>query len=377
MLTLHDQKFCLLFVIFSLSVFTSCSSEKPQEELLDYDSIPLIELKNEFSITESEEYIPAWIERIMVTDNGDILVSERTEKAIHQFDSLGNYIAQVARAGRGPGELSQNANPHFNGKLLIMSNNNGMLTEYRANNEGIYEYSADHTFRLPGVLRGIHSTEDFSAFYVSVDSVQIPFGTIPPEFTTDFIHLVRVVEDSLQLEKEVLSLKNHSAYIEVTDGGNTMQYRFLPYRYSDYLIPLPEKRFLVQRPLSSSIQVYDENLDLKHELKLNVKDRLITEADMEYHFPDVSHAGRRDRRELIRDVKPPFTQVKLDNKDRFWLHTDETEAGKEYVVLNYEGEPLGRVLLPSGSQLHDIHNDKLYLVNSDSETRIDVYFVQF
>lgn len=376
MLTQNHQKSCLLFIIFSVVIFTGCESEKPQKEALDYDTIPIIKLEKEFSITESEEYIPAWITRMFVTEDGGILISERMEKSILQFDSLGNYVAQVARPGRGPGELSRNANAHFNGKILVMSNNNGMLTEYRPNDEGIYEYYTDHTFRLPGPLRGIHSTEDFSVFYVSVDSARVPFGTIPPEFTTDFIQLVEVEGDSLRVEEEVLSLKKHSTYVEITEGGNAMHYYSLPYRFSDDLIPLPGKRFMVQRPSSSTIQVYDEKLDLEHELKLNVKDRLVTEADMEYHFPDASHSERRDRRELIKDVKPPFTEVLLDNKNRFWLQTDETESGREYVVLSYEGDPLGRVMLSSESILQAVYNDKLYLLNLEPETRIDVYSVQ-
>lgn len=107
-----------------------------------------------------------------------------------------------------------------------------------------------------------------------------------------------------------------------------------------------------------------------------MKDRLVTEEDMEYYFPDISSGERRDRRELIRDVKPPFTRVLLDDNNRFWLQIDETEDGIEYVVLNYEGDPLGRVMLPSESQLHAVRNNKLYLVDRDPETRIDVYSVE-
>lgn len=372
----NKQRHSLLVIIFSFVVITACSSEKQQKEVLDYDTIPMIELIKEFSITESEDYIPAWVTRMFLTENGDILVSERMEKSIHQFDSLGNYVAQIAREGRGPGELTQNANAHFNGKLLVMSNNNGMLTEYHPNDEGIYEYYTDHTFRLPGVLRGIHSTDDFSAFYVSVDSVRIPFGTVPPEFTTDFIHLVRVEGDSLRVEEKVLSIETHSSYVQISDDGNTMNYSSLPYRYSEYMIPLPGKRFMVQRPSSSSIEIYDENFDLEHQLNLNVKDRLVTDADMEYYFPEISSTERRDRRELIRDVKPPFTRVLLDDNNRFWLQIDETEDGIEYVVLNFKGDPLGRVMLPSESQLHAVRNNKLYLVDRDPETRIDVYSVE-
>lgn len=257
-----------------------------------------------------------------------------------------------------------------------MSNNNGMLTEYQQNDAGIFEYKVDHNFRLPGPMQGIRSANDkLSAFYVKVDSVRTPFGTIPPEFTTDFVHLVRIVADSLLVEEKILSLRKHSYYIEITDGGNSMTYSSLPYRYSDYFHPLTDKFLLVKRPSKSVIQIYDENMRLFHELKLNIKERLITENDMEYHFSENSQAERRDRRALIKDIKTPFTGVMMDDQKRFWLLTDKTENGNEYVILSYEGTPLGRFFLPSNSILHAVKNGKLYLINNEEETFIEVYSV--
>lgn len=366
------HRYPLILFIFSLFLL-SCSTKSDQQNAIDYSEIPISEIQKEFSITESENYIPAQITRVMVSDDGQILVSQRPEKSIHQFDSLGNYITQVAGPGRGPGELSQYANAHFNGKILVMSNNNNMLTEFRPNEENIFEYRTDHRFRLPGPMRGIRSLNNFSAFYVKVDSARTPFGRIPPEFTTDFIHLVQITGDSLQIEEKILSLEKHSHYVELTDGGNSMTYSFLPYRYSDKFSPLPDKQVLVQRPRNSLIQVYDGNMTLDHELNLNVKDRLVTEKDMEYHFPEIRQSERRKRRTLIKDVKPPFTQVLMDSQEQFWLLTDETENGKEYVIMSYEGEPVGRIQLPKNSTMHTIKDEKLYLTNDAGEPTIDVY----
>ena len=369
-------KFSLHFLIIAI-LLTSCSTEKNQKNQLDYSMIPLIELQKKFSITESEEYIPGQITNVMVTEDGHILVLQRREKSIHQFDSLGNHRTRVAGPGRGPGELSRNANPHFTGKFLIMSNNNGMFTEYRPNEEGIFEYRTDYLFRLPvqGYLTGIRSEDDFSEFYVNVDSVRIPFLTLPPEFTTDFIHLVRMDSDSIEVQEKILSLKRHSAYVEITDGGSSMTYNYLPYRYTEYFSPLPGGKLMVSRPLRSVIQVYDENFGLEHEVKLNVKDRPVRDEDFEYHFADLSSFDLNKRKKVFRDTKPPFMQVLLDDQNHFWLLTDETEEGKEYVILNYEGKPLGRVLTPAKSNLHAIRDGILYFINNEGESSVDVYEV--
>ncbi|WP_020402918.1 hypothetical protein [Gracilimonas tropica] len=372
-----SRSYCLLPIIIYLFFMSGCSSEATKDPAIDYSELPLINTEKEFSISASDDFIPALITRIMVAENGDILVSQRSDRTITQFDSLGNYIARVAGPGRGPGELSEYPNPHFNGQILVMSNNHGMLTEYQPNKEGIFEYTTDYTFRLPGPMRGIRSEKDFSSFYVQVDSARTPFGTIPPEFTTDLVHLVKVVADTLQVKESILSLRKHSAFIEISDNGNRMSYEYLPYRYNDYFTPLENQKILVARTGESLIQIYDKNLQVEHEVKLDVKDRFITEADMEYHFPELSRTERRDRRKLIKDIKPPFTGVILDDQDRFWIWTDETQEGKEMVILNYEGTPLGRMLLPSESSLQAISNGKLYTVNRESETTIEAYSVSF
>lgn len=363
-----------LIALFGLLI-SSCSSEKAETNLIDYDSIPLLELEPVFSFTESDEYLPSTLMNLLISDDSYILVAQRNETSVHQFDSLGNYLARVAGPGQGPGELSQRALPHSNGKILVMSNNHGIMTEYRQNEHGIFEYYKDYSHRALGPVRAIPTQNSFKEFYISRDSVNYPFLEIPPEFTTEFIYPVKITGDSLELGEKILSLKRHSSYIEISDDGNAMSYSYLPYRYSDWFSALPNRKLLVWRPDKAAIQIYDSLMNLEHELILNIKNRFVTDDDMEFHFPNNTESERRERRKLIRDVKPPFTGVIMDNHQQFWLHTDKTANGNEFVVLNYEGEPLGRVLLPVESTLHQVRNNKLYIINNTSVSAIEAYSV--
>src|SRR5690554_639520 len=127
----------------------SCSENSTTDNVIDFAQIPLIEIQKEFSITESEDFLPAQITSVLVDNDGQILIGQRPENSIFQFDSLGNYRATVARPGRGPGELSQYAMPHLSGDVLMLSNNNGLMSEFRQNENGIFEFVKDHLPRPP------------------------------------------------------------------------------------------------------------------------------------------------------------------------------------------------------------------------------------
>lgn len=356
------NKLPFYFLLLFTASLLNCTQENNTPDQIDYSQLPELELEKLFSIEESDDFLPAWIVRVMVTSDNHILVAHRNPSSIYQFDSDGNYLAKITGPGRGPGELSQYANPHFNGNLLIMSNNNQMFTEFKPNKNGLFEYTTDYLFRPPGVLRGLRSKNSFTSFYVKEDSAKAPFGTIPDEFTTDLIHLVEVEGDSLKVQRSVVSLQQHSPYIEIMDNGNSMRYFSLPYRYSDQFTPLDDKRILVTRPKTSSIIVLGEDFEPVRTLTLNIKPRPFTDEDLSYHFPNDSQSEKQKKMQLIKAIKPPFISVIMDNQDRFWLNTDETETGQEYVVLDKDGNPLGRFYLPSTSRIHQIKDNRIYVV---------------
>ena len=366
----------ILNVLLVALLLVSCSKNDNSKAELDYASIPVLEVNKELIISESEDFFITHLTGLLVTEDNDILVTQYNVNSIYQFDESGKYVAQIAGEGKGPGELSKYANPNFNGKILLMSNNHGMFTEFQKNEEGIFEYTTDYLFRLPGRIRGIGNDDELSKIYVSVDSVDYPFREIPPEYTTEFYKQIYISNDSMEVSESKVSLQSHSPYIEVTDGGNSMTYESLPYRYNDYIKPIEGNRFLVSRPSSSLIQILDENFDQEYQLELKVKDRFVTDEDVKFHFPDKKPTQINKYLKLVKDVKPPFMDVFLDEKNRFWLNTDQTSNGVEFVVLDYNGDPLGRVLLPTSSEVHEIKNGRIYALQTSPTSEIHVWSVK-
>lgn len=374
----HKQAWLCVTCLFLSFTLTACTGETSESEKLDYSAIPLLGLTIQAEISESENFIPANLNGFFIADNGDLLITQRSSPSIHQFSQDGDYIKQVARDGSGPGELSNWFNPRFDGHTLTASNNPGQnFTLFEPGADGIYEYSTSINVRYPGSFAGIRGQNENISFYTNENKELQRLG-VPDEFTTSYIHIFTVSNrEEISARDSVLALQNHSHYIESFDGGG-IRIQYLPYRYTDTFQPLPEQRLLVARPDSQLIRILNADFETEHQLQLNVQNREITATDLDYHIGDHSTSAQREMRELIKDIKPPFMDVYMDDSKRFWLQVDEAEYGTEYVILEYNGAPLGRLKLPQHQSLEMVRGNQLYVLNQpyDDVPAAIVYHVE-
>lgn len=348
----------LLFIL----LLVSCSSESTETDKLNYSSLPLLELTNELEITDSDNFIPANLNGFFAADDGSMSITQRSEPSIHQFTSEGDYLKKVARDGRGPGELTDWFQSSFDGSTLVASNNPGSAkTLFERNSDGIFEYTRTINSRTPGSFSGIRENDEPFTFYTLENSSMQGMET-PDEFTRTNINIVEENEGSVSVTESVQSLQVHSPFIETFDGGG-IRVQILPFRFSDSFVPLPNQRMLVARPDSQMIQILNQEFEVEHKVRLNVLEREMTDEDFAFHIGDHDAADQQKMRELFRENKPVFMNVIPDDSNRFWLWTDDTEAGNGYVVISYEGEPLGKVLLPVSQELQMVKGNKLYVLN--------------
>ncbi|MEX0663098.1 MAG: hypothetical protein WEA58_14385 [Balneolaceae bacterium] len=353
---------CLLFISF----FVSCNSESIDSEKLDYNSLPLLELTTELEITDSDDFIPANLNGFFVTNDGSLIITQRSEPSIHQFTPEGDYIEKVARDGQGPGELTNWFQPSFDGTTLVASNNPGTAkTLFEQNADGIFEYTRTINVRSPGSYSGIRENGETFTFYTS-ENLSMQRLEAPDEFTQTTIHIVEENEGTISVTDSVQTLQTHSPFIEMLDGGG-IRIQVLPFRFSDSFVPMPNQQMLIARPDSQMIQILNPDFKIEHEVRFNVLEREVTDEDFAFHIGDQSSEDQQKMRELFRENKPVFMDVIPDDSNRFWLWTDDTEAGNEYVAVDYEGEPLGRILLPVGQELQMVKGNNLYVLNEPED----------
>ncbi|MEX0597107.1 MAG: hypothetical protein WD512_11460 [Candidatus Paceibacterota bacterium] len=355
--------FAPLLLVITL---VSCSPKDEEKSNIDYASIDEIDLEVELRITESENFIASNLNGFYAAKDGDLLITERSGTGIHQFNSHGEYVKRIARDGRGSGELSPWFHSHFNGNTLIATNNPGYIsTIFQPDEEGIFQYKRTINQRYPGSFKGFRTEENLISFYTSENKAMQSLQ-VPAEFTSSNIHIIDLKNDTIAVTDSINSLQVHSDLIEEFNGGG-IRITTLPYRYSDTFQPLPTRRFLIARPDKQTITIYNSELNIEHELKLSVSERLVSSEDLEYHLSDHDASAQQKMRELIRDVKPAFMDVKMDDSNRFWLWTDETEKGLEYVILSYEGQPIGKVYLSTGEKIEMISENRLYVIREPDD----------
>lgn len=356
---------CLLPILMA-GTLIGCNPDDDEKRQIDYASLDEIELQLQLSIADSDDFIASNLNGFYATKDGSLLITERSGPGIHQFNSDGDYIKRVARDGRGPGELSPWFHSHFNGVTLIATNNPGYNSAiFQQDEEGIFQYVRTRSQRYPGSFEGFRDNEVLNSFYTSENKAMQSLQ-VPSEFTNANIHIIDLKDDTVAVEDSISSLRIHSDFIEALDGRG-IRITTLPYRYSDTFQPLPKGQFLIARPEEKTINIYNRELNIDHSVKVDVLDRPIDSEDLEFHIGDHDAATQQKMRELIRDVKPTFMEVFMDDSNRFWLWTDENERGREYVILDYEGQPIGKVYLSSGEKIEMISENQLYVISEPED----------
>lgn len=360
-LSLH----CLLPVLMAVTLI-GCNPDDEEKRQIDYALLDEIELELQLRITDSEDFVASNLNGFYATKDGSLLITERSGPGIHQFKTDGDYVKRVAREGRGPGELSPWFHSHFNGVTLIATNNPGYnSTIFQQDEEGIFQYVKTVSQRYPGSFIGFRDNENLNSFYSSENKAMQSLQ-VPSEFTNANIHIIDFKNDTVAVRDSINSIRVHSDFIEDLDGRG-IRITTLPYRYSDTFQSLPNGQFLIARPGEKIINIYNRELNIDHSLRVDVLDRPVGSEDLDYHLGDYDASTQQKMRELIRDVKPAFMEVKMDDSNRFWLWTDETERGREYVIFDYEGHPIGKVYLPSNEKIEMISENRLYVISEPED----------
>lgn len=363
-----SKKILLLFLISG--IISACSSSNDAERI-DYSNLETLQTKVTLEITESEEFLPGNLKDIIVDSDGNILVSDWGDISISQFDSEGNFVSKITEGGNGPGEISKYfaiRNVGFD-TLMVQEPRSGR--EYFAKDtNGEYEFVRSinpDRMEIMNIETVGHKTDStyyskITSLYPNIQQAAKNEGEYRNAILAETSLSGEIVQDSLLLLK-----KGTRHVLETSNGYSMLQ---VPYLFDDHLVLLNEG-FLVARPDSNAIFVYDNNAELQQRIPFNVSPRPITEEDLDIalnYLPDnLSGDNVRELKTRIGETKPPYMDVWISDQI-IWLQTSNNhKENKELVLLNFDGEPIGKMTLENTKNIGAVQRNYIYTIHEDVE----------
>lgn len=356
--------------LLGLAVFLiqACGSGSNETNKIDYATIDSLQTEVVMEIGETEDYLPGQLTSLVVTPNDDILVADWASKTIEQFDSEGNHITTIAEGGGGPGEMSDFflLNKMGNDTLLVNQVTTGQKDFFVPGPDGTYQFlRSDKPVQRPERSFTIIGAQSDTSYYATTDGI-FSFNFNEGE-QKDYKSSAMVVINSSGevLQDSVQMYKTANLYTE--RSGNSIRAQDIPFRFEDNLAMVGNGDYLVARVDSNAIYRYNSNHELVKKIPLNVAERPITSDDLSHALGEELEPGTRNELEArIGDYKPPYLNV-YATKDYIWLHTNTSEAGKEMVVIDYEGNPVGKFMLPEVDSIQEIEGQKVYVIHRSPE----------
>ncbi|MCC5906905.1 MAG: hypothetical protein JJU13_11895 [Balneolaceae bacterium] len=378
----YEKKY-LIVTILLITIF-GCNKEKDNTLLFDYSDVKKIDAEVIIEIAESENFIPGHLRDLILIPGGTLLVSDWGNNTIEQFSEQGKHMGTVAKGGRGPGEITSFVQLFKGPGDSLMVRHRGMFSQVdffaRNKNDDIYRYEKTKMFEGPGeryihMIGQISDNKFLATARHNTPSLQLQTEGVE---NYDFVP-VAAVDPGENIFRDSLYI------LKVPNPETDFEERFMnvigmpPYQHQDRLRIMPDGQFLIGRPDSSMLYIYNYNNHYRPERKVPVqaKRRPVEKEDLDYKFRDRNRDARSRLEARVPKYKPPILDFWV-SESQILLHTDTNESGKEMLILSMEGDPSGRFSLSEFDDIRYFKGNRIYTlhIDPDSGHSIRIYQVE-
>ena len=350
-----------------IAVFSSCGSAGDSDEFIIYEELPELDVTLITEAGEGGGYFPGRISGLFISSNGDLLVSDMGSNTVEQFSPDGEYLGTVAQRGSGPGEVSGFFQIYdAGGDTLMVESQGGRRDLFYPGDDGTYRYTrnmAGESGSMEGfVLSSVRSDTEFYATRRRIVRNPIQMMSNPNDYHDTYIHVVNrnneAVADSIHRlrtpEWHMLSI------------GNGFSIHEVPFRNHDRFVPTPIGGYMVARPADSQLLFFDDKHEHQSTLTLNIAERKIGRADLDHALKNASSDMRRAIEPRVYDTKPPFLNI-WASEEWIWLQSDNSEEGKQIIVMDYDGNFHGRFLISEFDEVQKVRGNRIYTIHRNPD----------
>jgi hypothetical protein len=334
----------------------------------------ILSFKQDAIYGDTEDVFIGNIRDIAVDDIGRVFIADPTIMVVHAFDTDGQYIGQLGREGRGPGEFSniRSLNVHRN-RLYAYD-----PSQYRMHIFTLHDLTGEKTVNLAenrGSFSSLAGTMPWiQDVYVRSDDTYIAtflFENKSPALQNwenyEVMGLFYQLNNSGRITGELFEFKSETR-TRYPIRNVAFDMLFEPFFGKTLMVVSSDNYIYLAMPDNFMIKQLSPNGAYHQSFfypigKLPISKETAIEAELaELYINEIQNLD-------LPEFWPVVTDMKIDNQDRLWIAiTAEDMSVLEWWVLENTGESITRFEWPRSKPIQVIKNDHIYTLETDEET---------
>lgn len=322
-----------------------------------------VSLHLETVISDSKELFLGRFGGATITENGEILYSDKDQKRVHLFDQNGKYMTGFGRQGRGPGEFEVPSaiKTDAEGFIYIVDNRNARISVWSPD----YKYFTDIKV-MPGW--NSHFKKNAQVLYL----FNKPFRRMPNG--NDTIIISKINRDDRYLEQLFLY-----EIVELFDEERPFS------TFSNWDITNDE--VIIASGLIDQYQLRRISVNGQIESVFGVNREPInyTEKEMEFRVETANNISPEAARIIAqgRRYKHIYSNIEICSQNWLWVHRNkEFGARDELDIYSLDGEYKTMVTIPPSDnelKMLGIYGEKVlfHVTTPTGEERLHVYRIEY
>jgi hypothetical protein len=295
-----------------------------------------------------ENFFFSFINYLAVDNKKNICVADTKEKNIKVFDSSGQFLRTIGRAGQGPGEFGRLAGIHINARNELAITDSSQRKIHYYSLEGDFLRSISLEIFLEKIQRMFHR----NAWHLYFDSKENCY------IRADIFVSKEVHFEILKFDNETNRLTTIARTPEWTpfEGLNPDRPAYL------YCRVMKDDCFLYGYPGSYELQIFDP------------EGKIIKRITREYeHVPFSAQEKEEEKKAYGEDHEippyhPAFSYLRTDDEGRIFVRTwERPTSGDGFFYDVFDGEGKYIVQMPLNLTPQVIKSGKIYTIEEDAE----------
>ncbi len=349
---------------------------------------PLIHLQewtvdHHLTIQEPNDVLIGRIFHIDITSEGHIITGDISENHFLEFNSQGDFLGTISQRGSGPGENEQISSFFINNNdELVLHDGRTMRITLFKNEQDSWRHHQMHALDNSETSIGtIYPGPDSESLFAA-NSISINYNNVHQDAIYRVVNQVdltgHTISDSLargQFDNFLINMSSDFFTIRGFPGSMGI---------NSYFTVIDQRYIISATNNEFRITIYDHQTGEQSQIHYDIPKNELTQREQQDLLDQAGQNFRSSMREKMPQHHPVIHQLLSDDNQQIWVqitpvdndqNEDLNESIPNWLILNLDGDLLGKLYLPTDLNVRQIRNHQIYAVNApdDDAPTIEVF----